>query len=449
MAEISVVGAGYVGLVTGACLAHLGHRVTCLDIDSEKVQRLRRGEIPLYEPGLEPLVQEGMAEGRLSFTLDPQHSIPNSDFIFVAVQTPAASNGEADLVALLNATRSIAPLVRSGAIIIQKSTAPIGTASLVERLVAGRNGSSVRVVANPEFLREGTAIQDFLHPDRVVLGANDRAAAARVADLYSFADCPVTITDPNTAEMIKYASNAFLAAKISFMNEIAQICDVFAIDVRQVAEGMGHDPRIGPEFLRAGLGWGGSCLPKDVKALIHMAKTSSVSPRLLEAVQRVNLNQRRQAVRKLEVLLGHLEGAVIGLLGLAFKPGTDDLRSAPSLQLAEALLERGARVRAYDPAAMSRARRLAPQITYCESPEQLAEGADALVLVTEWPQFRELDMAAIRQRMRRPVLLDGRNFWSPAAMEEHGFTYAGFGVGPAARTDPPAIGPIAAATGAI
>ena len=426
--QISVVGAGYVGLVTSACLAQLGHRVTCLDIDSEKVQSLRRGELPIYEAGLEPLVREGMAQGRLRFTLDPEECIPGSEFTFVAVQTPAASNGEADLMALLNATRSVATLVRGETIIVQKSTAPIGTTSLLEQLVAGRNGGSVQMVANPEFLREGTAVHDFLNPDRVVVGASNREAAVRVADLYGFADCPILITDPNTAEMIKYASNAFLAAKISFVNEIAQICDAFAVDVRKVAEGMGHDPRIGPEFLRAGLGWGGSCLPKDVKALIHMAKAANVSPRILEAVERVNAGQRDQVVAKLEGLLGDLSGAIIGLLGLAFKPGTDDLREAPSLQMARALLERGVNVRAYDPVAMERASGLAPELTICEDPYQMADDADALVLVTEWPEFRDLDMVAIRERMRQPVLLDGRNFWDGTLMESMGFVYAGFGV---------------------
>jgi len=436
MADIAVVGAGYVGLVTGACLAHLGHRVTCLDIDSHKIERLTDGQIPIYEPDLEPMVKDGLARGRLSFTLDPKQAIPNAEFIFVAVQTPSASNGQADLVALLSAVRGLAPLARKGAIIIQKSTVPIGTAGFVERLVARRNGngSSPKVAVNPEFLREGTAIADFLGPARVVVGASSSKVASRVADLYSFADCPVIITDANTAEMIKYASNTFLAAKISFMNEIAQICDAFGADVRQVAEGMGTDPRIGPDFLRAGLGWGGSCFPKDVKALIHMAKAASIQPRLLEAAQRVNLNQRRVAVTKLEALLGGLEGKIVGLLGIAFKPGTDDLRSAPFFKLAEALGERGVTLRAYDPVAMEGARRLAPEIDYCGSPEQLAEGADALVLVTEWPQFRDLDMSEIKGLMRLPVLLDGRNFWDGVLMEDIGFHYAGFGVG--ATSDP-------------
>jgi UDPglucose 6-dehydrogenase len=441
MADIAVVGTGYVGLVTGACLAHLGHSVTCLDIDAHKVERLSRGDLPIFEPDLEPMVRRGLDEGRLRFTLDPKQAIPGAEFIFVAVQTPSASNGQADLVALLSAVRSIAPLMGKRSVIIQKSTVPIGTAGFVESLVArGRrnghrnghrngNGSSPHVVANPEFLREGSAVSDFLNPDRVVVGAKHRAAAERVAGLYGFADCPVLITDPNTAEMIKYASNSFLAAKISFMNEIAQLCDAFGADVREVAGGMGYDSRIGPDFLRAGLGWGGSCFPKDVKALVHMAKAASVPPRMLEAVQRVNVNQRRVAISKLESMLGDLEDAVIGFLGLSFKAGTDDLRSAPALPLAEALTERGAMVRAYDPVAMDGARRAAPEIDCVDSPEELASGADALVLVTEWPEFRELDMADLKDRMRRPVVLDGRNFWDPAYLEDIGFVYAGFGVG--------------------
>jgi UDPglucose 6-dehydrogenase len=432
MADIAVIGAGYVGLVTGACFAHLGHRVTCLDIDRHKVDSLNRAEIPIYEPGLESIVREGLAHGRLYFTLDPKTAIPGSEFIFVAVQTPSASNGQADLVALLSAISTLAPLAKKRAVIVQKSTVPIGTAGFVEELVTRRrngNGATPHVVANPEFLREGSAVSDFLQPDRVIVGARDRLAAERVARLYDYADCPVIVTDPSTAEMIKYASNSFLAAKISFMNEIAQLCDAFGADVREVAEGMGYDARIGKEFLGAGLGWGGSCFPKDVKALVHMAKAASVSPRLLEAAQKVNANQRRVAVTKLESMLGSLDDAVIGLLGLAFKAGTDDLRSAPSLPLAEALVERGASVRGYDPVAMAAAARVAPEIECFDTPEQLADGADALVLVTEWPEFRELDMAAIKRRMRRPVILDGRNFLDGGYLEDIGFLYAGFGVG--------------------
>lgn len=433
MAQISVVGAGYVGLVTGACFAYLGHMVTCIDIDPNKVAGLRRGILPIYEPELGDLVTKGLREGRLAFELEPETSIPGSDFVIVAVQTPTNSNGASDLRALLKAFHTFAPLIRPGAVVIQKSTAPVGMAAFLERLIARYHGSSVAVVANPEFLREGSAVHDFFKPHRIVIGAANQDAAVQVASLYAFADCPVIVADPNTAEMIKYAANAFLATKVSFINEIAQICEAFGVDVGQVAEGIGHDPRIGPYFLGAGLGWGGSCLPKDIKALIHMAKVSSVSPRLLEAVQRVNASQKRQAVWKLRAMIGDLTGAVVGLLGLAFKPGTDDIRSAPSMELAAALLGSGVHVRAYDPVAMPRARLIAPNIAYHDDPLAMADGADALILVTEWPEFQNLDMAEVQRRMRRPVLLDGRNFWDGKAMQDLGFVYTGFGVGSSAR----------------
>lgn len=428
LTHIAVMGSGYVGLVTGTCFARLGHTVACVDIDGEKVRRLTRGDLPIYEPGLELLVREGLDAGRLSFTTEAAEAVPQSEFVFMAVQTPSASNGEADLDALLAAVRTITPMLADDAIMVQKSTVPIGTAGLVEGVLASGNGSSHRVVANPEFLREGTAIRDFLNPDRVVLGSSTHAAAVRVAQLYDFADCPVLITDASTAEMIKYASNSFLAAKISFINEIAGICEAFGLDVRRVVDGMGHDPRIGSQFLGPGLGWGGSCFPKDVKALIHMAKAADVSPRILQAVQRVNADQPRLAVRKLQESLGELEGTVVGLLGLSFKPGTDDLRHAPSLQLIEVLTEQRVSLRAYDPVAMDRARSLAPEVTFCDDPYTAAEGADALVLVTEWPQFLELDMLAIKQRMRRPVIVDGRNFLDGVALQSLGFTYRAFGL---------------------
>lgn len=433
MTRISVVGAGHVGLVTAACFARLGHTVTCLDIDKERIDCLRDGRLPIYEPGLAAVIREGMAARLLDFSLAPQDCVPESDFVIVAVQTPADSNGQADLTALFEAIRSLAGLLHERAVIVQKSTAPVGTTLLLEQFIHQRVGSPASVVANPEFLREGAAIQDFFHPHRVVVGATDRGAAARVADLYAFADCPLVITDPSTAEMIKYASNAFLAARLSFVNEIARICDNLGIDIRQVTRGMGYDPRIGPEFLGAGIGWGGSCLPKDVKALIHMAQSAGVSSDLLESVQRVNSEQQQQVLAKLTDFLGDLNGAVIGLLGLAFKPDTDDLRESPALKLAQALLDRGAHVRAYDPVAMSKACKVMPAFTCCKGPVQVASGADALVLVTDWPQFRELNMAALKRRMRRPVLIDGRNFWERAAMESLGFLYSGFGVGSTAR----------------
>lgn len=427
MARISVVGAGYVGIVTAACLAHRNHDVTCIDIDVDKIRRLRRGQIPIHEPGLDELVHKGLASRRLRFSADIEDSVPTSDFVFVAVQTPGSTNGDVDLAPLMSAVHGLSPLLKECAVIVQKSTAPMGTAHRIEQLIPSRNGVSPAVVANPEFLRMGTAVRDFMQPDRVILGSRNRDAALRVAGLYDFTDCQVIITDPDTAEMIKYASNAFLAAKVSFINEIAEICEVFGVNVQDVAAGMGHDPRIGKDYLKAGLGWGGSCLPKDVQALIQMARAAAVRPALLEAVQGVNQAQNSRALAKLEEMIGDVEGAVVGLLGLAFKPATDDLRSAPSLRLAKALLDRGAQVRAYDPVAMERARQRAPEIDYCSDPYELSRGADALILVTEWPEFAELDMEAIRGYMQQPVILDGRNFFAGDRLRDLGYSYAGFG----------------------
>ncbi len=430
MAQITIVGCGYVGLVTGACFARLGHQVACLDIDEEKVQRLRQGQVPIYEPGLDLLVQQGLSSGRLTFGLDVADSVPGSSFVFIAVQTPTGANGKVDMRPLVRAVQSVLPHMSAGTVLIQKSTAPIGTGQFVARLIASEQYPSVSLVVNPEFLRESTAIEDFMNPDRIIVGSSDRAAAERVAVLYDFSDCPVVVTNSNTAEMIKYASNCFLATKISFMNEIASICEHNGVDVRQVSEGMSHDRGIGPGFLRAGIGWGGSCLPKDLKALIQMSDEAGQNARLLQAVQKINSGQIRRAVRKLETALGSLEGTVIGLLGLAFKPGTDDMRFAPSLQLADALRRRGATVRAHDPVvAIDKTRGLAPYIDCYSDPYEMASEADALALVTEWPEFRQLDMGELLPRMRCPVLLDGRNFWDRRDMEDLGFTYAGFGIG--------------------
>ncbi len=430
MSEIAVVGAGYVGLVTSACFAHVGHRVSALDIDYEKIALLNAGEIPIYEPELQSLVREGLADGNLHFSTDAAEMITGAEYVFIAVQTPGASNGRADLIALMDALRSIAPYLSEGAVIVQKSTVPVGTTAVMEEMVTGSNSGPHSVVANPEFLKEGTAVHDFLHPNRVVIGATSQQAAAHVERLYSFADCPIVHTNPNTAEMIKYAANSFLAAKISFINEIAQICEAYAVDVRDVAVGMGMDDRIGPAFLNAGLGWGGSCLPKDVSALIHMAKATKRSPRVLQAVQKVNANQKRHVVSKLERYLGDLEDKVVGLLGLSFKPGTDDLRSAPSLQLAKLLSEKGCIVRGHDPVAMERVAQQAPEIELCGGPYEVADGADALVLVTEWPEYTGLNMAAIHRMMRKHVVVDGRNAWNRTELERLGFIYSGFGISP-------------------
>ncbi len=429
MSEICVIGAGYVGLVTGACLAELGHQVSCLDIDADKIAALRAGRVPFYEPGLAELVAAMQAAGRIRFTTSYTEAVPGAEFVFIAVNTPAGAEGQADLMAVRSAVRALAPLLRPGAVIVNKSTVPIGTGDLVAWLVARHTRVPFSVVSHPEFLREGSALADFRHPDRMVFGSPDRAAAERVAALYGQLSCPVIITDIRTAEMIKYASNAFLATRISFINEIAAICERLGADVTEVARGMGYDRRIGHHFLQAGIGWGGSCFPKDVRALIHMAAASGSHPQLLRAVVEINHDQRLRVVQKLQVLLGSLEERVVALWGLAFKPNTDDLRNAPALELAELLRHAGCLLRAYDPVAMERARALLPGVTLCGDAYEAASGADAVVLVTEWDEFRRLDLARVRALMRTPVLVDGRNALDPAAVRACGIVYAGVGRG--------------------
>ncbi|CAA9292970.1 MAG: UDP-glucose 6-dehydrogenase [uncultured Chloroflexi bacterium] len=444
MKQICVVGTGYVGLVTGTCFADLGNRVVCLDIDEGKVARLRRGELPIFEPGLEELVARNVAAGRLSFTTSYAEAVPDADYCFIAVPTPSGAEGEADLGYVRAAAATLALYLKDGAVIVNKSTVPIGTADRVDHIVerhlpAERRGSgpdgSFRfgVVSNPEFLREGAAVADFMKPDRVVLGATRRADAERVAELYASLKCPVLVTDPRTAEMIKYASNAFLATKISFINEVASICERLGADVRLVAEGMGRDARIGRAFLDAGLGWGGSCFPKDVKALAHMAALSGCHPQLLRTVIEINKDQRLKVIQKLRDALGgpdgSLEGQTVALLGLAFKPNTDDLREAPALEIAHLLLGEGVSLRAYDPVAMPGAQRLLPEVHFATDAYDCVAGADAAVIVTDWNEFKQLDLAALRRRMSRPVLVDGRNIYEPAAVRAAGFLYFPIGRG--------------------
>ncbi len=423
------MGTGYVGLVYGACFADHGNEVRCLDIDVEKIARLRRGEMPIYEPGLAELVARNVERGRLSFHTDYRTALDGAGFAFICVNTPSGSEGEADMRAVRSAIESLAEAVTGPITVINKSTVPIGTGDHVHQLVARRIKPSIPfwVVANPEFLREGSAIHDFENPDRIVIGADDPDAAARVARLYNFAKCPVILTDMRTAEMIKYASNAFLATKISFINEIAQICEPLGANVADVARGMGLDARIGSQFLSAGLGWGGSCFPKDVKAIAHMASIHGCHPQLLRAVIEINRDQRRRVVRLLRERLGTLHDRTIGLLGLAFKPDTDDLREAASVELAHLLLAEGALVRGYDPVANAKAREVLPEIELAADPYALAQDADALVLVTEWKEFRDMDRRRLRGLMRRPIFIDGRNLYKPEEMVELGFDYASIG----------------------
>jgi UDPglucose 6-dehydrogenase len=423
-----VVGAGYVGLTTAACLADLGNEVVVVDIDAAKVEQLNQHQIHFYEPGLLEVVQRNTRAGRLSFTTSFAEAIPGAEFVFMAVSTPEGEGGQADVSAVEKAAGAIADAMNGPLVIVNKSTVPIGTGDLVSQIVAGHNGAhKVRVVSNPEFLREGSAIQDFMNPDRVVIGAHDRAVAEMVARLYEPLDAPVLITDIYTAEMIKYASNAFLATRISFINEIARIAERVNADVKVVAEGMGLDRRIGALFLDAGIGFGGSCFPKDVKALAAIAEKYDYHPELLTAVMEINQDQRQLVVDKVIECLGDLSGQVVGLLGLAFKPNTDDIREAPSLEIARLLLARGAIVRAYDPAAMDRSKAILPAVDYRRDAYAVADGADGLIVVTEWNEFRNLDLARIKRSMRRPAIVDGRNIYDPAQMRELGFEYRGIG----------------------
>ena len=428
MSKVAIVGAGYVGLTTGACLADLGNDVIVVDIDQAKVEQLRHHGLPFYEPGLQEVVERNTRAGRLSFTTSFAEGIQGSDYAFLAVSTPEGEGGQADVSAVEKAAAAIAEAMDGPLVIVNKSTVPIGTGDMVSEIVASRNSQhKAEVVSNPEFLREGTALQDFMHPDRVVIGAHDRAVAEVVARLYEPLDAPVLITDIYTAEMIKYASNAFLATKISFINEISRIAERVNADVKVVSEGMGLDRRIGPHFLDAGIGYGGSCFPKDVKALAAIAERYDYHPELLTAVMEINRDQRTLAVDKLRDCLGDLSNLVVGLLGLAFKPNTDDMREAPSVDIANILLAHGATVRAYDPAAIDKAKAILPNVEYRRDAYAVADGADGLVVVTEWNEFRNLNLPRIQRSMRQPVLIDGRNIYDPVEMRRLGFTYRGIG----------------------
>ncbi len=439
MRKIAVIGVGYVGLVTAAGFADLGNRVVGMDIDEEKIEKLRRGEMPIYEPGLEEMVCRNMKMGRLSFTTSYDEALDGAEFVFIAVGTPPGADGEADLRYVEAAARSIAEHMRHPLIIVNKSTVPVGTGDWVTQVVKQHQKEPIpfSVVSCPEFLREGNAIQDFMNPHRIVLGSTDPEAAEKVAQLHLPLRAPIIVTDLRTAEMIKYASNAFLATKISFINEIANICEAMGADVKEVAVGMGYDPRIGPHFLEAGLGFGGSCFPKDVQALAYAAEVMGRHPQLLRAVLDINQDRRRMAVERVkEMLGGSVAGYVVGLLGLSFKPNTDDMREAPSIDIARYLLDEGARVRAYDPIAMDNARRILPEVEYFPDPYSLAEGADALIVVTDWNEFKHLDLERIKNLMRRPVLYDGRNIYDPKTMFELGFIYRGVGRGYPAPENP-------------
>jgi UDPglucose 6-dehydrogenase len=431
MKNITVVGVGYVGLVTGACFSDLGNRVVALDISEEKIANLNKGIMPIYEPGLAELVARNVQAGRLHFTTSYKEALKDAEFVFIAVGTPEGVDGEADLQYVRMAAETIAENMDHPLIIINKSTVPVGTGDWVADIIRENQATPIdfSVVSCPEFLREGSALSDFLTPDRTVLGSEDQEAAERVAQLHLPLRAPIVVTDLRTAEMIKYASNAFLATRISFINEIANICEALGADVKEVARGMGFDKRIGHHFLEAGVGYGGSCFPKDVKALAYMAQIHGKHPQLLQAVMEINAFQRKQAVLKLHEIIGELKGKTIALLGLAFKQNTDDMRDAPSISIAEYCQKQGAAVRAYDPVAMNVAKHLLPFVEMAPDPYELVKGADAVIVVTPWNEFMQLDMLRLKGAMRQPVMIDGRNLYDPAEMREAGFTYRGIGRG--------------------
>ncbi len=431
MKQICVVGVGYVGLVTGACFADLGNKVVALDVDAKRIENLNKGILPIYEPGLDELVKRNVKAGRLSFTTSYAEALKGAQFAFIAVGTPSGVNGEADLQYVAAAAKSIAINMNQPLVIINKSTVPIGTGDWVADIVRGAQPREVAfsVVSCPEFLREGSAIGDFMSPHRTVIGSLHREAAEQVAQLHLPLRAPIVITDLRTAEMIKYASNAFLATKISFMNELADLCECVGADIKEVAAGMGYDARIGRHFLDAGLGWGGSCFPKDVKALAYMARENGLTPRILESATIVNYDRRTEAVRHIDEMVGGLKGKTVGLFGLAFKPNTDDMREAPSIDIVEHLLKAGALVRGYDPVAIEVARPMLPAVEMYTDPYEMAAGCDAVMVVTEWNEFKQLDLDRLKSVLKKPVIFDGRNIYDPSLMEEKGFTYRAIGRG--------------------
>jgi UDPglucose 6-dehydrogenase len=430
--NICVVGSGYVGLVTGVCLADFGMHVVGVDKDGAKVEALSRGKVPIYEPGLETLVQKNMEEGRLRFTTDLGTAIEEAQVVFIAVGTPPKSDGSADLTFIREVAASIAQHLNGYKIIVTKSTVPIGTGQMIESIVREGAGSRHKfaVVSNPEFLREGSAIEDFMQPDRVVIGTRDPRAAELMKDVYSplaAADVPFIVTDVETAELIKYASNGFLATKISFINEVAQICEAWGANVEVVSKGMGLDNRIGPKFLSAGPGFGGSCFPKDTRAAAQIARDQGLKFRIIEAVLEVNEVTQKRMITKIEDALGDIAGKTLAVLGLSFKPNTDDIRESPALPIVQGLLDRGATVRAFDPEAMAACKPLFPTLIYCDNAYETAEGADALVIITEWNQFRKLELDRLYQLLRQPLVVDLRNLYDPEKMAAAGFRYVSIG----------------------
>jgi UDPglucose 6-dehydrogenase len=434
--RIAIIGTGYVGLVSGVCLAEFGHDVVCIDKAADKITMLNAGEVPIYEPGLEALVERNAAAGRLKFTTDLAEPVAAADVVFLAVGTPSRkSDGHADLTYVYSAAREIARAVRGFTVVVTKSTVPVGTGDELERIIAETNpDADVAVVSNPEFLREGAAIDDFMAPDRVVVGLNDERARPIMSEVYGALDAtrhPTLFTSRRSAELTKYAANAFLALKLAYINEIADLCEQVGANVQDVSRGMGLDSRIGQKFLNAGPGYGGSCFPKDTLALVKTAQDHNSPIRLIETIVGINETRKRAMARKVERALGgELRGKIIGILGLTFKPDTDDIRESPALSIVQALLDKGAVLKAYDPEGMDAARLAMPELSYCDGVETVASGADALVIITEWKEFRDLDLGRLGGLMKQPVLVDLRNVFVPAEVRGQGFVYESVG-----RTD--------------
>ena len=434
--NISVIGTGYVGLVTGACFAEFGIRVTCVDKDAAKIARLEAGEIPIFEPGLEEIVRRNVQAGLLHFTTDAERAVQDSLVIFIAVPTPPSPDGSTDLSYVDQVARTIGEHLDGYKVVVTKSTVPVKTAERVRKIItdsaahAGRGDVRCSVASNPEFLREGSAVEDFLRPDRVVIGAEDPEAIAILKDLYkplNLIEVPFVITNVATAELIKYASNAFLATKISFINEISALCEAVGADVHDVSRAMGLDGRIGRKFLHPGPGYGGSCFPKDTLSLVQFSREFGVEQRIVSATVAANSAQRERMVVKVEQMVGGVKGKTIGVLGLSFKPNTDDVRDSPAVWVAQELLKRGAHLRCFDPQAMENAARELDGAVFCEDPYDTAKGCDALLFLTEWNQFRKLDLALLKERLRQPVIVDMRNICEPQEMKRLGFRYTGVG----------------------
>lgn len=427
--NIGVVGSGYVGLVTAACFADLGNNVTCMDIDKKKIELLEEGIIPIYEPKLEGLVKDGLREERLAFTTDLAFTVKKSEIVFIAVGTPPKDNGEADLSHVETVARQIAACMPSYRIIVEKSTVPVHTGRRIEEIIRENNKRKIEfdVASNPEFLREGQAIDDFMHPDRIVLGVRSEKAKRVLIELYGVLRAPIVVTDIESAELIKHASNSFLATKISFINSCSNICERSGANISDVARGMGLDGRIGKDFLNAGIGFGGSCFPKDLDAFISISEKLGYDFGVLREVKRVNEEQKVFFVEKIKRMLNGVRGKTIGILGLSFKPDTDDMRCAPSVDIIAMLKNEGAKIKVFDPKAMGNAGSIIKDVIFCEDPYSAAKDSDCLVIVTDWNEFKEMDLKKVKKIMKKPVIIDGRNIYSPEAVKKLGFKYAGMG----------------------